>query len=128
MSDRERVSDERLDAMAFGGSMLTAEDRKRYGRELLDARDRIARLEDSLNRAANLASVLAELDRCDHGRHEGDICSGTKGCNGPSEGNPRFKTSDRIGTSMLGRPIVMPPRGRRDDPAAWYDLSGESGV
>jgi hypothetical protein len=130
MSDRERVSDERLreigdeQKLTWGG----LEEYWDLAVDLLDARDRIARLEDSLNRAANLASVLAELDRCDHGRHEGDICSGTKGCNGPSEGNPRFKTGDRIGTSMLGRPIVMPPRGRRDDPAAWYDLSGESGV
>lgn len=27
--------------------------------------------------------LVADLDRCEHGRHEGDVCSG---CGGPSHG------------------------------------------
>lgn len=30
---------------------------------------------------------VTDLDRCPHGRHEGDICSGERGCGGPSKGN-----------------------------------------
>lgn len=69
--------------------------------------------------------MINNLDRCEHGRHEGDVCGG---CNGPSEGNPlwqvledsprldsRFRhpkhTPDRlIGFGMDGVPICVPPR------------------
>src|SRR6266536_3282851 len=35
--------------------------------------------------ATRLRSLVGNLDRCEHGRHVGDICSG---CDGPSHGNP----------------------------------------
>lgn len=65
----------------------------------------------------NLARVLMDLDRCEHGRHEGDACFDCP--DGTSVGNPRFPTGERIGTRLYGQPIVVPPRGRRNDPAAW---------
>jgi hypothetical protein len=66
-----------------------------------------------------LAKILSDLDRCEHGRHEGDICSGTRGCNGPSRGDPIIRTGDIMGFTMYGQSIVMPPREKRYDPEAW---------
>lgn len=63
----------------------------------------------------NLARLMRDLDRCEHGRHEGDICSS---CGGPSKGGI-IPTGTPIGFTMSGNPIVMPPRGQRHDPAAW---------
>jgi hypothetical protein len=76
--------------------------------------------------------LVNNLDRCEHGRHEGDVCSG---CNGPSKGNPVYDHTgdvddtltngewrllaryndeawpDRlIGFGMDGVPICVPPR------------------
>lgn len=65
-----------------------------------------------------LVRVLADLDRCLHGRHEGDSCFDCPG--GRSAGNPLMPAGERIGTTYTGRPIVMPTRERRRDPDAWY--------
>ncbi|MFI6296798.1 hypothetical protein ACIBEJ_34775 [Nonomuraea sp. NPDC050790] len=65
-----------------------------------------------------LAAVLADLDRCMHGRHEVDTCSG---CKGPSRGNFHMPTGSVIGYGRGGDEdtIVMPPTGERSNPRAW---------
>jgi len=63
--------------------------------------------------------ILSDLDRCEHGRHEGDECYG---CGGPSKGNPVVREwntehgTDRIvGYGIAGdnRPIRLPRRGEK---------------
>jgi hypothetical protein len=66
--------------------------------------------------AIGLAAILAHLDRCQHGRHQGDTCAD---CGGHSRGNPHL-ASEVIGYDHHGQPIVMPPRDRRRDPDAWH--------
>lgn len=73
-----------------------------------------------------LAQMLANLDRCVHGRHEGDACAGWRhdrpgaGCpGGYSVGNALFVTGLRVGTTLYGEPIYVPPRSLRADPQAW---------
>lgn len=68
----------------------------------------------ALNAAATL---LSDLDRCRHGRHRGDVCGGSHGCNGPSQGNTFLRPGDRIGTRIGGEPIIVPiiPPGERKD-------------
>lgn len=63
-----------------------------------------------------LASILGDLDRCVHGRHEGDQCGS---CGGPSHGNPHLPKI--IGYNLSGDPIVMPKEiSERRNPDAWY--------
>lgn len=52
--------------------------------------------------------ILSDLDRCEHGRHRGDICSGEKACNGPSKGNPKIQPGQTIGYNLSGNPYWMP--------------------
>ncbi|WP_242890768.1 hypothetical protein [Actinomadura litoris] len=74
-----------------------------------------------------LARIVADLDRCPHGRHEGDTCIGWTGpdtyqggCEGGvSLGNPHLQTGDHLGYAYSASPYVMPERGRRHDPEAW---------
>lgn len=80
--------------------------------------------------------LVNDLDRCEHGRHEGDVCSGVTGCNGPSLGNPlhdskRGRGDQRIwdrldcrphrlvGFTISAEPIIDPGRELRHDPAQW---------
>lgn len=70
-------------------------------------------------RLQGLATVLEDLDRCEHGRHEGDVCGGATGCNGPSHGNP-FGTDRRIGTGLGRQPIRIPERGKGYVAEDWY--------
>lgn len=56
-------------------------------------------------KASAAATLLADLDRCVHGRHEGDVCSN---CGGPSRGNPHAPAGTIIGTNLSGWPIVVP--------------------
>lgn len=73
-------------------------------------RDRAQRDTDALN-------LLIDLDRCEHGRHQGDSC-----CDCPnwySTGNPLFPVGSRIGTTLSGDPIYMPRRGQRHLPREW---------
>lgn len=66
-----------------------------------------------------LSRVLSDLDRCEHGRHEGDVCGGASGCNGPSHGN-QFLTDRRVGTDISGRPLRVPERGKGYVAEDWY--------
>lgn len=65
------------------------------------------------------AALAADLDRCQHGRHEGDDCGS---CDGPSRGNPHMRTGHVIGYGLRGDFIVMPPREVKSDPAAWRSV------
>lgn len=62
------------------------------------------------------AALAADLDRCQHGRHQGDACGS---CGGTSHGNPNLKTGQVIGYGLGGDHIVMPAREDKHDPAAW---------
>lgn len=108
-------------------STTSAGDRRLTWRELAeDQAKRISHLQA-------LVQVLGDLDRCEHGRHEGDVCSGVVGCNGPSKGNPLLPDGygkpirpapgtpelRQVGFGMDRRPIVVPPRSHTNDPAAW---------
>lgn len=74
-----------------------------------------------------LARIVIDLDRCPHGRHEGDSCVGWTGpglydggCEGGvSLGNPHLKTGDHLGFAYSATPYVMPEQGHRADPEAW---------
>lgn len=68
-------------------------------------------------RDSQLAAVLADLDRCQHGRHEGDDCGDT--CGYQSKGNPHIRTGAVIGYGLRGDQIVMPARDDKHDPKAW---------
>ena len=67
-------------------------------------------------RTEELASVLSDLDRCAHGRHEGDTCAD---CGGPSKGNHHLPTGTVIGYDVHAQPIVTPGREDKHDPQAW---------
>lgn len=81
------------------------------------------RLTVERNRLSALAEVLMDLDRCEHGRHEGDDCFGCaeKIAGAASMGNPWAEAGTRrIGTLMSGKPIVIPAaHSDSRDPAAW---------
>jgi hypothetical protein len=63
------------------------------------------------------AALIADLDRCPHGRHQADPCFGCEG--GWSRGNPLLCPGQVIGYSIDGSQIVVPPKESRRDPAAW---------
>jgi hypothetical protein len=66
--------------------------------------------------ADRLAGVLVDLDRCQHGRHQGDDCGS---CGGRSRGNPHMPPGQVIGYGLRGDQIVMPTRETKHDPDAW---------
>ncbi|MYU24502.1 hypothetical protein [Streptomyces sp. SID8352] len=63
--------------------------------------------------------ILIDLDRCQHGRHQGDACGPDGACTGASAGNPHLRPGAVIGYSLRRDPIVMPDRDHKHDPAAW---------
>jgi len=65
------------------------------------------------------AALVADLDRCQHGRHQGDPCGPADACTGTSEGNPHLRSGTRIGYGLRGDWIIMPLRDDKHDPAAW---------
>lgn len=68
-------------------------------------------------RIEGLAKILLDLDRCQHGRHEGDACFGCP--TGFSSGNPNMTTGQVIGYGLDGQWIVLPDREHKHDPNAW---------
>lgn len=42
---------------------------------------------DQVQRLQSFETFVRDLDRCQHGRHEGDTCTFERGCGGPSKGN-----------------------------------------
>jgi hypothetical protein len=65
---------------------------------------------------AELVRILADLDRCQHGRHAADRCDG---CGGQSSGNPLLPPGQHIGHGLRGDPIYVPPTADRWKPEAW---------
>jgi hypothetical protein len=112
-----------------------------------DERKEAARLvtaDEIDQRVVRLASILYDLDRCEHGRHEGDVCSG---CRGRSLGNPFLQVirhgsgrppfaqlhaeERQIGFDISGSPIFVPARADAHRPEAWApgpDASGSGEV
>lgn len=68
---------------------------------------------------ADLVKVLMDLDRCQHGRHQGDACGPADACTGISAGNPHLRPGQVIGYGLRGDPIVMPDRDHKSDPSCW---------
>ncbi len=82
--------------------------------------ERLADAERRASDASQLAAILTDLDRCEHGRHEGDICSGVSGCNGPSHGNPIAAQHGRqVGYNISRESVRVPDRWKLNDPEAW---------
>ena len=50
-------------------------------------------------------TLLADLDRCEHGRHDGDPCFGCP--DGVSPGNPHMRPGQVIGYGLDGIEIVV---------------------
>ena len=65
------------------------------------------------------AALVADLDRCQHGRHQGDPCGPADACTGTSAGNPHLRPGAVIGYGLRGDQIVVPDRDSKHDPAAW---------
>lgn len=75
------------------------------------------RTKEENRRLQKWARICNDLDRCEHGRHERDECSG---CGGPSLGNPRLRDDHTpLGYSLDGLPIYLPSRRHRHDPDHW---------
>lgn len=64
-----------------------------------------------------LAQVLLDLDRCQHGRHVVDPCPACPG--GHSAGNPCLRPGLVIGHGPDGTLIRVPLAGYRHEAAAW---------
>lgn len=79
----------------------------------------------SLADTQGLVKILTDLDRCRHGRHEGDSCGPADDCNGTSAGNPWLRPGMVIGHDRRGDSIVMPDRDHKHDPKAWRGTSTE---
>jgi hypothetical protein len=73
----------------------------------------------SIDDTADLVRILTDLDRCQHGRHQGDPCGPADACTGTSAGNPHLRPGTVIGYGLRADPIVMPDRDHKHDPKAW---------
>jgi hypothetical protein len=71
---------------------------------------------DSQSSDGPWAALAADLDRCQHGRHQGDACGS---CGPWSHGNPHIKPGAVIGYGIRGDQIVMPAREFKHNPTAW---------
>lgn len=77
---------------------------------------------DRLTELAPLVTFGEDLDRCEHGRHAGDVCGS---CGGPSVGNPftRDHGAISVACSIAGRVYRVEPRGTEQRAA--LSLGGE---
>lgn len=96
--------------------------------EFPDVEARIKMLLTQLGTASKFRQLVSDLDRCPHGRHEGDSCAGWRGpgfwdggCKGGrSLGNPVNPACSVLGVDYRGRFIEVPEeRADRVDPANW---------
>lgn len=65
-------------------------------------------------------TIVADLHRNPHGRHEGDSDSGDP--SGRSQGNPNFRAGDTFGWDIGGRAYIYPPAAERYRFEAWLEL------
>jgi hypothetical protein len=79
----------------------------------------LARTEGGQSSDGVWAALVADLDRCQHGRHHGDPCGPADDCTGTSAGNPHLRPGQVIGYGLRGDQIVMPDREHKHDPSAW---------
>jgi len=71
-------------------------------------------------RAARILSIVSDLDRCPHGRHEQDNCSMCQAEGYEwNQGNLYLTPGTRVGTDLSGDPIVYPGPNADRDPGAW---------
>lgn len=121
MSDTDELDPEVWSNVTSGGERLT-------WKQLAGSRA------EELARVRPLAQILFDLDRCEHGRHEDDWCSGCDRDHGSavSVGSPwqynatwpgkrggAVAMRGQIGYTIDGSPIVIPPRVDKADPGAW---------
>lgn len=85
------------------------------GDHRLTWRELCERQSEEIRRLNRFAKMIADLDRNDHGRHEGDADGF-----GISDGNPYIREGETFAYSIHGtHEYRMPPRGQRHDPEAW---------
>lgn len=77
--------------------------------------EQLRRLRVETQQLQGLTRVLGDLDRCEHGRHEGDVCTA---CGGPSHGN-QFLSDRRVGTNLSAQPLRVPARGKGYEADDW---------
>jgi hypothetical protein len=101
---------------------------------LEDARQECKQLRAELAQAREAGEkwrrIISDLDRCPHGRHEGDTCAGWRGpglydggCkDGLSLGNPLFGACAVLGIDYSSTRLIAVPEERADrvNPDAWY--------
>lgn len=97
--------------------------------------DEVTRLSAECAKGERWRRIVSDLDRCPHGRHEGDGCAGWRGpgrydggCQGGvSLGNPLHGVDAVLGIDYSGQRLIVMPAGREDrvDPAAWYHPRSE---
>ncbi|MFJ7417948.1 hypothetical protein ACIQXD_04965 [Streptomyces uncialis] len=63
------------------------------------------------------AALVADLDRCKHGRHQDDVCGDS--CGTVSQGNPHMPPGAVIGYDLRMTEIVMPDREHKHDVSSW---------
>ncbi|MDX3232972.1 hypothetical protein [Streptomyces sp. ME19-01-6] len=78
---------------------------------------------DSQDSDGPWAALVADLDRCEHGRHRGDPCGS---CGSDSHGNPHITPGQVIGYGQRGDRIVMPDRESKHEISAWRRTSPEA--
>ena len=83
-------------------------------------REMVRMTRDRLDGAERIVSVVSDLDRCPHGRHEQDDCSMCQAeGHDRNQGNPYLTPGTRVGTDLSGDPIVYPGPNADRDPGAW---------
>jgi hypothetical protein len=70
-----------------------------------------------ISRLRKFQIMVMDLDRNEHGRHQGDIDTGDH--TGVSRGNPNLMAGQVLGYSLGGGVYVVPERDKRHDPDAW---------
>ncbi|MEV4324300.1 hypothetical protein AB0J37_18870 [Microbispora rosea] len=92
-----------------------------YVLSIIDGEIRALEMEmDWGKRNGELAQILMDLDRCEHGRHAAESCTGCP--DGQSTGNQLLPPGTVIGTGRRSTKIVVPSPDRRRDPTAWRTL------
>lgn len=76
-----------------------------------------------MGRLAAWKSIVHNLNRCEHGRHQGDACFDCP--EGISHGNPILPVGTVIGYNHGGDEMVIPERDHWDDIDAWVRVRAQ---
>lgn len=60
---------------------------QRHSMRRLTWQEAYERRHEQVQRLQSFETFVRDLDRCQHGRHQGDTCTLERGCGGPSKGN-----------------------------------------